>query len=224
MKRKLYFLFFTAVACTITNQLNAQIAKGTDLLGGSVSFSSNKSSTYADDYQNQSSSFYVSPAYGKFVKQNLVLGAELSYGNQHTTNTSPGNPERKEKDNYYGVGVFLRQYKNLGSSGFFLFLQSRLGGTLSRGTSEYSNGYDKTESKGYSVNLNLSPGIAYAITPRFHFETGLNNLLYAGYQNTRYKATGSTQSYDSKSNSFNAGASVGSGLQWTIGFRILLPQ
>lgn len=222
MKRKLYLFLFTAVASITTHQLKAQIAKGSHLLGGSISFSSNKSSTYSDDFKNKNASFYVSPAYGKFIKQNLAFGGELYYGNEHTSNTAPGRLEQTDKDNYYGVGVFLRQYKNLGSSGFYLFLQSRLGANLSKGTSQYMNGYDKTDSKGYTVNLNLSPGIAYAITPRFHIETGLNNLLYAGYQHTEFKATGSTQSYNSKSSGFSAGASVGTSMQWTIGFRVLL--
>lgn len=221
MKRKFYLLLFTAIVYSTTNYLQAQISKGTGLLGGSINFSSQKTENNDAQYLNKSSAFGVMPAYGKFIKQNLVVGGELSYGNNSSTNKSPGNAEQKQNTNAYGLGVFLRQYKNLGSSGFYLFLQSRLTGALTKGKTEYLSGYENTKSNGYNVALNLNPGISYALTPRFHVETGLNNLLYAGYSGSKTKTNSGITTY--KSSGFNAGASVGSQLEIMVGFRILLP-
>lgn len=222
MKRKFYLLLFTAIVCSTTNYLQAQISKGTGLLGGSINFSSNKNENYSTEYRNKNSSFSITPSYGHFIKQNLAFGGELSYGTNRTSNKSFNDPEQKQKSNAYGLGVFLRQYKNLGSSGFYLFLHSRAGVDLLRSKTEYTSGYSRTDTKGYDIRLNLSPGISYAVSPRFHIETGLNNLLYAGYSSSKSSQTSGGTTYKSKGSGFNAGASVGGGLEWTVGFRILL--
>ena len=76
------------------------------------------------------------------------------------------------------------------------------------------------ESKGFDIRAGINPGIAYAITPKFHIETGLNNLLFAGYSNS--KSTNEQPTYSSKSSGFNAGIGLGNSTTWTVGAKFFL--
>ncbi|MGN6438735.1 MAG: hypothetical protein ACTHMM_19485 [Agriterribacter sp.] len=224
MKKTFYQFIFTVTLCISVNCLQAQISKGASLLGGSIHFSSTINESYSYGFQVKESAFGISPSYGRFIKQNLALGVQLSYIANNFTNKNPTNPERKQHSDAYGVGVYLRQYKNLGSSGFYLFLQSNAGGQWFLKKTKYQSGYDYAETKGYKIGLNLTPGIAYAVTPRFHIETGLSNLLFVEYNNSKEISASGLSSFDEKYSRFMAGASVGENLEFTVGFRILLAK
>src|SRR5690606_40231343 len=62
----------------------------------------------------KNSGFGVTPSYGKAIRDNLVIGATLNYGNSVNENYSPGNSSTT-KNNSFGAGVFIRPYKNLGN-------------------------------------------------------------------------------------------------------------
>lgn len=221
-----YQLILATVLCSSASYLQAQISKGTSLLGGSIQFNSNNSESTNNGYKDKNSLFRVSPTYGVFIKQNLAIGGELSYANINSTTSTSGNwgsQYEKRKENRYGASVFLRHYKNLGRSGFYLFLHDRLGAEISRIKTKNVWDAPYRNSKGYNIGLSVSPGIAYAVTPKFHIETGLNNLLYVNYSNTKNEAEQSS-AIVSKSSNFNAGASIGESLEFTVGFRILFAK
>ncbi len=213
-----------AFILTTANHVQAQISKGTGLAGLSFNYNSNKNNGDAS-YESSQSSYGFSPSYGVFIKQNLVVGGELnlSHSKDESGLTSPGN-FNVQKRNWYGAGVYARQYKNLGSSGFYLFIQGNLGAQLSRGenyTKTPASVNTNTEEKGFNIQLGLYPGISYAVTPKFHIETGLNNLFYAGYSNSKTDYTNNPVA-NTKANSFNVGANIGNNTQWSIGARLLL--
>ena len=108
-------LLAIAVVIIISTNADAQIKKGAVLLGGSLGFSTrnNKVST-TQDYR--STSFNVSPALGKAIKENLLLGFDLSYGYAKNEFFSPP----VQKTNSYGAGIFIRKYKVLGK-GFLIY-------------------------------------------------------------------------------------------------------
>ena len=214
----------SAFVFIIINRAQAQISPGTGMAGFSFNYSSGKSKANNGTITNKTSSAGIYPSYGYFVKQNFVIGAGLSFYNTKYENGIPANDYTLQKRNGYGLNVFARQYKNLGSSGFYLFLQGTAGADLFNGEYKWqSSGYPNTnrKEKGVNIQLSLSPGISYAVTPMFHIETGLNNLFYAMYSNAKTDYINDPSS-NIKSNNFNIGANVGANTEWSIGARLLL--
>ena len=198
-----------------TQSVNAQIQKGNNMIGGSINYSSQKSDqNYPGNSQSsENKNLGIIPSYGKAVKTNLIVGADLSYKNIISKNINNGIIS-KSKTNSFGAGIFTRHYRNLGSSGFYLFLQSRLGVGISKSVYPANT---SSKSNGFNIGLGLNPGIAYAITPKVHIETGLNNLLYAGYSNL--KSSGTDPFYSSKSSGFGASVGLGNSTQFTVGVK-----
>src|SRR5215213_1376453 len=106
----LSFYFFSSV--------NAQITKGSIFLGGDIGASTQKSESMS--VLNKQSGFSISPVVGKAIRENLVFGIELSYAFSKTQYT-----DQEQKINSYGSGIFLRKYKPIGKSGFYIFLHGR---------------------------------------------------------------------------------------------------
>ncbi|HRP56089.1 hypothetical protein [Agriterribacter sp.] len=118
----------------------------------------------------------------------------------------------------------MRGYKNIGNSGFYLFLQSRLGADVTKGkTRNTGNNSPAVErnNNGFDIGLNLYPGISYAITPKMHIETGLNDLFRVGYSSSK-TSDNQTLETKTKSNGFNAGIGLGSSTLWTVGVKFFL--
>lgn len=220
--RKFTFSLFIAFITISTG--NAQIQKGTTVLGGSIEFSQRE--TEADPAWGASDtyrSFGVSPLFAKAIRENLILGGEIVYGNDFHESGSINNLESNRRN--YGLGIFIRGYRNLGKSGFYLFLQSELiaafttyKSTVSSVNPPYST---VQKSDGFTIGLNLYPGIAYAITPRMHIETGLSNLFHAGYFNSSSSNNPGTES-KTETSGFNARIGLGGTTTWTVGVKFFL--
>lgn len=206
--RKLTFSLL--IALFTLSVANAQINKGTSMVGGSIYYNQQKTEQN-NNVVNQftkRSELGIVPSYGFAVKDNLIVGADISYTNT-TYENGTNNNSNKTKNNGFGIGVFARPYRNLGSSGFYLYAQGRLGAGFSKESS--------SDLKGFDIGLGINPGVAYAVTPKMHIETGLNNLFYAGYSSS--KTTNGANTY--KSSGFNANIGLGSSTQWTVGVKFL---
>lgn len=214
MKRIPHFIVCLLITFIATQSVKAQIQKGTNMIGGNIGYNTQKNEqNYSGNSQStENKSLGITPSYGKAVKTNLVVGADLTYQNITSKNKNNGNTN-ETKSNGFGVGVFTRHYKNLGSSGFYLFLQSRLGVDVSKSTNN-----TPYKSKSFNIGAGLNPGIAYAITPKMHIETGLNNLFYAGYSKSS-STNEQDPSTSSKISGFNAGIGLGSSTEWTVGVK-----
>jgi hypothetical protein len=212
------FTFSLLVAFIAISAANAQIKAGTNVMGGSIYYSSQKTELNNANVGQvtKNSSFGIIPSYGKAIRENLVVGADLSYTNTVQENTNGNSNSTKTKNNSFGAGVFVRPYKNLGTSGFYLFLQGRLGADFSK----EKLGSNNNESTGFNIGVGINPGIAYAVTPKMHIETGLNNLFYTGYSSN--KSTNDPISYSYKTSGFNASIGLGNSTQWTVGVKFLL--
>ncbi|MFT3747855.1 MAG: hypothetical protein QM768_06035 [Agriterribacter sp.] len=225
MKRKFYFTMLSAFVAIIIDHAQAQISTGTGMAGFSFNYSTGKSQTSNGTITNKSSIAGIYPSYGYFIKQNFVIGAGLTFYNTKYENGASANELTLQKRNGYGLNIFARQYKNLGSSGFYLFLQGAAGTDIFKGEYKWQSSLSgittNRKEKASNIQLGLSPGISYAVTPMFHIETGLNNLFYAMYNNTKTDYV-SDPSSNTKSNSFNVGANIGTNTEWSIGARLLL--
>ena len=190
--------------------VDAQIKKGATLLGGQLGFSSTTtdySSTPGPSTKN--SSFSISPAFGKAVQENLVIGADIDFEYNKFNNQNID----EHKSTVYGIGVFVRQYKELGKS-FYLFGQARLGGNYVR-FEQAAPQVPSSIQKNYNVQLSFYPGVAYSATRKLQLEAGLNNMVAIQYAHS--------SSLTTKSNQFSLNTSLNSAMAgFTIGFRVFL--
>ena len=223
MKKHFYLLVFF-FALTLCSQ--AQIKKGDILLGGTLGFNTQKSSSNDPTTNNlqKATSVNLSPSIGRAIKDNLLIGVDLNWTNLKTTQDSgPGG--YTSKSSTYGAGFFVRKYTTLGS-GFALFMQSRLGGSYNTGKNLYGGSPNpSSNTKGYAIDLSFYPGIAYAITKRVQLETGFANLVDVNYSHSKITSvtdpsTNATAS--SKSNAFALSTSLSNNFGFAVGIKVLL--
>lgn len=209
MRKTLLFLF----ACLFINSfVQAQIKKGTILLGGNISAGSSKFEIKSPLHSEQKShGITINPSIGFTIKENLVLGGGGIYGYSSSKESNS-----KSTNNLYGAHIFLRKYLTLGK-GFYLFGDGSVYFNKSKNDNT-SNGLKTSTAKTTSIGMSFYPGISYAVNNRFHLEVGLNNLAYINYQNQKYTAG----SNSTESNSFNLGTSISGAVPLSVGFRFLL--
>lgn len=203
----IYIILFISTASTT----HAQISKGLVLTGVSLGISGSQNESSANP-PNESSYFDVSPSVGFMVKDNRMLGFQLTYGNHRSENEN----QKVDADNY-GAAIFIRRYAPLGKR-FFLYGQAGAAYNLMDREDTQANRRDlKRES---AVVLNLSPGVACALTQRFHLEAGIGNLLELGYKWDNTRTVSATSEYETKGSGFNFSANANPRSQLYIGFRI----
>lgn len=211
MKKILLFAIFTFFIASIAS---AQIPKGSLLLGGGLNFGNNKSES--GNFTTKQNSFNISGSLGVAIKENTFLGGFLNYGQSDIKNSNaPG----KSEGTSYGAGVFLRRYLLLGKK-FYLFGDADL--RYSHNKSFQFTGIDnQTTTKGWGVNLDVSPGISYALTKKFHLELGFYELVGIGYGKNKTETIALGGSSTSKNSSFGFRSNVGTSTPLNIGFRFL---
>jgi hypothetical protein len=192
----------------------AQIRKGSFLLGGGIGFSVARSPGPLGTQEQRG--LNISPSLGLAIKENLVLGLSGQYA---SSDTKIGNNPYTQYSNAYSAGMFVRKYMLLANR-FYLFGEGGLNFRRVRDKSEYNGVVNSITNK--SVNLTFYPGLAYAIHKNFHLEVGLNNLLTLGhswYKEVQTLQTG-TQVNKGSATYFSTNFSAASPL--TVGFRIVL--
>ena len=98
---KLFTLIVIAVLTS--SSIYAQISKGSILLGGGIGYSNQENKQEGSTVESKTSNFYISPAIGIAIKENLIVGGDLSFSNQMQEN---GSNETTTK--YYGAGIYMR--------------------------------------------------------------------------------------------------------------------
>lgn len=201
-------LFSTLILLVITATVNGQIKKGAVLLGGQLGFSA--STNEPNNFpKSTTTGLNLSPAFGKAVKDNLIVGVDVLY-----VYTKNENDPNVSKTNAYGAGFFIRKYKQFAKD-FYLFGQGRVGGQYSSSKYYSTQQPGSNEGKGYSIGIGVYPGIAYAVTNKLQLEAGFNNLVAIQYSHT-------TDDTNSKSSNFGFSSTLSSLAGLTFGFRVLL--
>lgn len=211
------FTLLTLAMCFIALTSNAQINKGTVLLGGNLGASTNTTSATNNNSESSQKGFYVSPSIGFVTKDNTVWGLQLSYSHGKSDNNT--NADVYTNDGY-GGSVFYRRYLTLGKN-FYLFGQADAGYNYSKGKQVYATGSSRT-SRTDGVYLNAYPGITYVVRKNFHLEASINNLVSLGYSYATITDVnnGSASSYKQKGFALSSNASSNNPL--SIGFRFAL--
>ncbi|WP_081165921.1 autotransporter domain-containing protein [Niastella populi] len=211
MKQRFLLSFIFVFTCMVATR--AQIGKGSTWLGGSVGYSHSKDNSGAPATSTKQNNFYISPAIGTAVKENLILGVSLSYNN----NTTKFGYTSAKKDRLYGGGIFLRKYWPVVNR-LYIFGEAEAYYQAIRSTDNYTTGGNELKVKGWNSGIALTPGLSYAITRNLQLETGLNSLFSTRYQKRKNKQ-GFT---NTESSAFNTGISLDNASDIFIGFRILI--
>lgn len=207
---QLKHLLITVISL-ISLSASAQINKGSIFLGGHLGFWTGKEQT------QKSVSFNVTPAVGIAVSENLVAGLDLTFDHAKTEYTPVFGTTRTR---HVGGGVFLRKYATLGK-GFYLFGQGRVGAV--RSTSDYATSNFGQDSKGFSLNLGVYPGVAYNVNRKLQLEIGFPNVFNVAWSNMNYDATPNNTAY--KTSHFSATTSLSSSTNFlSLGVRVFLEK
>jgi hypothetical protein len=155
----------------------AQIKEGVTLLGANFSVSTTSDKPDGVDKPFKSTSLGFSPSFARAIRDNLVLGVDLSF----SYGKAPSQYQVNQL-NSYGAGFFLRKYKTLGA-GFFVFGQARVAVSYQDNQTDYSGGttWQRTDQRNLGGSLAFAPGIAYAISRRWQLETSVPNLASISY-------------------------------------------
>lgn len=220
MKQRIVLSLVFVCAFMVTTR--AQISKGAVWVGGSIGYNQSKSKMDTTIYK--SSTVNINPGVGIVVKDNLVVGISLLYRQQKTNNYLSKEYEKYET---YGVGLFVRKYFPV-INRLYVFGDAGVNYNHTKGSTEQTNypTINKTTSKGWLAGVNITPGVSFAVTKKFHLETSLSNLLgvaYATSKTTPVLPPGSTaKPVSSSSDTFTAGLFTDGKAQFNIGCRFLL--
>ena len=201
----------------------AQINKGAILLGGNLYYNDlSQSSNAPNQPPSKSTNLTFSPSFGKAVKDNLVLGFDITYG--HTSTSQP--QVYTQTSDAAGADFFIRKYKLLGN-GFYLFGQSGIGGNYSHNSANDPGTPTSTTTSGngYNISLQIFPGIAYAINRKWQVELALPNFFAVNYYHTK-ETTSTTGQPDqtNTSSTFNLVSSLTGTNEFSVGLRYVIDR
>jgi hypothetical protein len=163
--------------------------KGNSLLGGGVSIRSNNQETTPIDtlgsknnYDNKS--FAFTPYFGKFIKNNLLIGGRLYYSKAETESASEYNNTQNinnSSSTHYGFGFFLKKYLVI-TGRFGVFIKPE----ISFGILKSENKYEivdlvtkeiltsrKNDSDGNNFRVTTNLGLYFTLSKSFLIETNL---------------------------------------------------
>lgn len=164
--------------------VTAQLQKGTGYLGATINLNGSNMK-FPNEVSSGLNQIGINPSVqlGKFIKDNVMIGIGLGANNSYASSWhDTGNDRRKIKSNQneFYLSPYIRHYKSLNAK-WAIFLTSSA--RVSFIKSKRDDGIRTNTDDGYTVGLNVTPGLAFWITPRFSLESDINLLsLDAGYK------------------------------------------
>jgi outer membrane protein len=194
-----------ASAIALFGLSNAQIAKGTAYLSGSVGYSQEETNNGNFKTEN----FNVLPTVGYFVNTNLAIGVGVGYQTEKTTETStltlPGSTTVTEsivKKPAFVVAPFVRKYWTLSDK---LYIFGQLAVPMQFGKTETENNSvttagsttvsnsTSTEAKYTQIGVTVKPGLDYFLNKNWSIEATIGEF---GYNNYKPKDGDATNNYN----------------------------
>lgn len=181
---------------------NAQIAKGTAYLSGSVGYSQEESNN--GNYKDEN--FNVLPTVGYFVGTNLAVGLGVGYETSKVTDITtatifPGvtgvNTEITKKPAFV-VAPFVRKYWTLGDKLYIfgqLAVPMKFGKTETENTTVITSGSSvdtnsvSTEAKYTQIGVTVKPGLDYFLNKNWSIEATIGEFGYSNYKPKEGDAT-----------------------------------
>ncbi|SDI90475.1 outer membrane beta-barrel protein [Chryseobacterium jejuense] len=181
---------------------NAQIAKGTTYLSGSVGYSQEESNN--GDYKKEN--FNVLPTVGYFVNTNLAVGLGVGYQTEKetersTSSTLTSTTVSKDitKKPAFVVAPFVRKYWTLSEK---LYIFGQLAVPMQFGKTEVENNDETTtvgapttthsittEAKYTKIGVTIKPGLDYFLNKNWSIEATIGEFGYSNYKPKDGEAT-----------------------------------
>lgn len=178
---------------------NAQL-----FIGGGFSFSSKggsyKSNGSSVDKESETS-FVFTPKVGYFLNEKFAFGGQLIIA----TSKTPANNDRINKYSAFGIAPFARYYA-LNWNKFSMFGEAELSLVFGKAKTE-ENGVSTDGPKTTAFGLNVTPGIAYALSNRVELE-GKINLFTFGYNYKSEKNESGNNEFTDNTSSFGFGVGM----------------
>lgn len=200
-----------ALVCLCNTIVQAQISKGSVLLGGGLSVESVQAE-YDGEELGSESSLSFGPSIGYFVSDGIAVGLNLSIVNQRSSEDDFDFGTYEVETSAIGIGPFIRFYKASSNENFAFFAQGSLSFISGSTKESYDGDSDKAKLKGLDVAI--SPGFAYFFNERWSAELLFRGIAYTSLtpdkRNDELKLTTITIGLDS--------------LTPTLGLRVYLGQ
>lgn len=168
---------------------NAQIAKGTTYLSGSVGYSQ----VETNNGNLKTENFNVLPTVGYFVNTNLAIGLGVGYQTEKTTTTTTLS-ETVTKKPAFVVAPFVRKYWTLSEK---LYIFGQLAVPMQFGKTEneitIGNTTTSTEAKYTQIGVTVKPGLDYFLNKNWSIEATIGEF---GYNNYKPKDGDATNNYN----------------------------
>tara|TARA_R110002020_G_scaffold337139_1_gene552632 strand:+ start:91 stop:771 length:681 start_codon:yes stop_codon:yes gene_type:complete len=199
----LVFQFFTFVA-------NAQLQKGSIMLGGKINYTNSNSdqerTTDINTTRNaKSNSFSFDPKIGYTLGNNWVIGAifRIQTGKSiidatSYNNSNINNEKITDEQKAFGAGLFARKYFPFGDK-FSAFGELNTGAIWNKYTSQYetsSTSYDENETKYNEFQTGLLAGIAYFPKNWMAIELSTNLITFTSSDQESEISPSSSNSFD----------------------------
>lgn len=206
-----------ASAVALFGLSNAQIAKGTVYLSGTVGYSQVESNNGDTKKEN----FNVLPTAGFFVAPNFAVGLGVGFQTQKDTNVNTatlGNittvSTNEVKKPAFVIAPFARKYWTLSDKLYFfgqLAVPMQFGKTETETSSVSTNGTTtvststSTEAKYTQVGVTVKPGLDYFLNKNWTIEATIGEF---GYNNFKPKDGDAVNNYSFGLNLANVGIGV----------------
>ena len=181
MKRTFIFACFCILGA---HSVWAQTSKGSMMLGGSIGFT-DQTNAYKSGPDYNWNSFNVSPEFGYFVADNILVGLNVDI---NTTTVSQGMIESESFG--FSIGPKFRWYKPTSNEKFSFFAQAAV--SFGKVNEKDTNGIIETESSTTRFGASLSPGFAYFFNEHWSAELALTGIGFSrqgGDDNTNNDGT-----------------------------------
>ncbi|MFT7344394.1 MAG: hypothetical protein ACI9XP_000978 [Lentimonas sp.] len=194
----IFTLFFTCISF-------AQLTKGTYVLGGSASFSFNK--TPSQNYKSQRTSFTISPGFGKFISDKYLVEGGLGYTRLSQILESDSENFSRQTSHLLSIRFGATRYFPIADQLYFT-IGASISPAYAISIAEFeSNGVEQSmESNNISGRLQISPGLTYFINKKWMLYSYMGMLNYEITYNTSSKLIGHNLYANLSANSFGLGA------------------
>jgi hypothetical protein len=209
MKRLLPLVLLLLFVSAVTN---AQITKGSLLLGGSLYASHSIIRNPGPDNNAKSSSLGINPSIGIAIQKNMILGFGFT-----ASKSKSGNDTFNKLNEEWGGNVYMRNYFPIGNN-FNLFLQTAAYYSHMRMVNHSPNYDDFQHTK--AIGLSFLPGVDYALNKKFHLELTWNDLLTVSYNHS----TANNPTSETEDKWWSANTNTGALNPVSVGFRFLLSK
>lgn len=200
---------------------NAQINKGTILIGGQVNFfnQTQKAEQNENDHQN----WNLSVSAGKAIKNNRIVGIAIGNSGMRSKGTNSSGDEITSKNDGFNIGGFYQAYQGLGKK-FYAFGQANLRYQYNKEGYEITSNGKKWEASTHGVLVGATAGLSYQIFKKALVELTLPYLASIGVSGKTSEETGRPETQIKETNwgissSLSNLSTIGN---LSLGFRILL--